>query len=135
VEDLTLGQSAERAHVVGEADITAFAAVSGDYNPVHMDETFAATSPFKGRIAHGMLAASYISALIGDELPGPGTVYLTQSLRFRHPVRIGDEVTTRVTVSAIDQARACVKLKTVCSVGEAVVLDGEALVMASRRGA
>ncbi len=134
LEDLSLGQSAERAHVVSEADITAFAALSGDFNPVHMDETFAAATPFKGRIAHGMLSAAYISALIAGELPGPGAIYLSQSLRFRRPVRIGDEVSTRVTISAIDERRARVTLRTACSVGGAVVLDGEALVLAPKRG-
>ena len=134
LEDLSVGQSAERSHVVSEGDITAFAQVSGDFNPVHMDEAFAATTPFKGRIAHGMLSAAYISALIAGELPGEGTIYMSQSLRFRRPVRIGDEVTTQVTITAIDEAKARVTLATTCSVDGAVVLDGEALVMAPRRG-
>ena len=134
LEDLSLGQSAERTHVVTEADITAFAEVSGDFNPVHMDEAFAATTPFKGRIAHGMLSAAYISALIAGELPGAGSIYMSQSLRFRRPVRIGDAVTTKVTVSEIDERRARVTLTTECLVGETVVLEGEALVMAPRRG-
>ena len=134
LEDLSLGQSAERTHVVTEADITAFAEVSGDFNPVHMDEVFAATTVFKGRIAHGMLSAAYISALIAGELPGAGSIYMSQSLRFRRPVRIGDEVTTQVSITAIDEAKARVTLATVCSVADKVVLDGEALVMAPRRG-
>ena len=133
LEDLKLGQSAERAHVVTEADITAFAEVSGDFNPVHMDEAFAQTTQFKGRIAHGMLSAAYISALLAGELPGPGAVYMSQSLRFRRPVRIGDEVTTKITVTAIDAEKARVTLSTVCSVEGKPVLDGEALVMAPRR--
>jgi 3-hydroxybutyryl-CoA dehydratase len=134
LEDLSLGQSAERTHVVSEADITAFAEVSGDFNPVHMDEAFAQTTQFKGRIAHGMLSAAYISALIAGELPGAGSIYMSQSLRFRRPVRIGDEVVTKVTVTEIDERRARVTLTTECSVDGAVVLDGEALVMAPRRG-
>ncbi len=134
LEDLSPGQSAERTHVVSEADITAFAEVSGDFNPVHMDEAFAQTTQFKGRIAHGMLSAAYISALIAAELPGAGSIYMSQSLRFRRPVRIGDEVVTKVTVTEIDERRARVTLTTECSVGGAVVLDGEALVMAPRRG-
>ena len=133
LEDLKLGQSAERAHVVTEADIVAFADVSGDFNPVHMDEAFAATTPFKGRIAHGMLSAAWLSALIAGDLPGPGTVYMSQSLRFRRPVRIGDEVVSRVEVTAIDAEKARVTLATVCSVEGKPVLDGEALVMAPRR--
>ena len=133
LEDLVLGQSAERAHVVTEADITAFAEVSGDFNPVHMDEAFAATTAFKGRIAHGMLSAAWLSALIAGDLPGPGTVYMSQSLRFRRPVRIGDEVVSRVEVTAIDAEKARVTLATVCSVEGKPVLDGEALVMAPRR--
>jgi 3-hydroxybutyryl-CoA dehydratase len=134
LEDLQLGLSAERAHVVTEADITAFAELSGDFNPVHMDEAFAATTPFGGRIAHGMLSAAYISALIASELPGAGTIYLSQSLRFRRPVRIGDEVVSRIEVTAIDAEKARVTLATVCSVDGKPVLEGEALVMAPRRG-
>ena len=133
LEDLKLGQSAERAHVVTEADIVAFADVSGDFNPVHMDEAFAATTQFKSRIAHGMLSAAWLSALIAGDLPGPGTVYMSQSLRFRRPVRIGDEVVSRVEVTAIDAEKARVTLATVCSVEGKPVLDGEALVMAPRR--
>ena len=135
LEDLKLGQSAERAHVVTEADITAFAEVSGDFNPVHMDEAFAVTTQFKGRIAHGMLSAAYISALIAAELPGAGSIYLSQALRFRRPVRIGDAVVTRVSVAEIDERRARVMLKTECLVADVVVLEGEAVVMAPRRGA
>jgi len=134
LEDLTLGLSAERTHVVTEADITAFAEVSGDFNPVHMDEAFAATTPFKSRIAHGMLSAAWLSALIAGELPGPGSIYLSQSLRFRRPVRIGDEVVSRIEVTAIDAEKARVTLATVCSVGGKPMLEGEALVMAPRRG-
>jgi len=134
LEDLELGLSAERAHVVTEADITAFAEVSGDFNPVHMDEAFAATTAFKGRIAHGMLSAAWLSALIAGDLPGPGTIYMSQSLRFRRPVRIGDEVVSRVEVTAIDTEKARVTLVTVCRVAGKDVLEGEALVMAPRRG-
>ena len=134
LEDLSVGQSAEREWTVSEAAIAAFAEVSGDANPVHLDETYAAATPFKGRIAHGMLAGSYISAVIGMQLPGPGTIYLSQSLRFRRPVRIGDVVRTRVSVVALDEAKAHVSLATVCSVGGKSVVEGEALVMVSRRG-
>ena len=96
-DELRVGQTAEITRVVGAADIEAFAAVSGDNNPVHLDEAYARGTPFGGRIAHGMLAAAYISAVLGTELPGPGAIYLSQSLRFRRPVKIGDPVTARVT--------------------------------------
>ena len=87
-DELSVGQTAETTHVVGAADIEAFAAVSGDVNPVHMDEAYARTTTFGGRIAHGMLAAAYISAVLGNQLPGPGAIYLSQSLRFRRPVTL-----------------------------------------------
>ena len=134
LEEMSVGQSAERSRVVGEADIAAFAEVSGDHNPVHMDETFAATTRFQGRIAHGMLSATYISAVLGEQLPGHGAIYVSQSLGFRRPVRIGDEVTVRVTVTAIDEAKGRVSLDTVCLVGGKAVIEGEALMMVSRRG-
>jgi 3-hydroxybutyryl-CoA dehydratase len=135
LEDLSVGQSAEHVHEVTEADINAFAAVSGDANPLHMDEAYAATTQFKGRIAHGMLGASYLSALLGNDLPGPGLVYLSQTLRFRRPIRIGDVVTARVRVTSIDQDKARVTLETQCLVGDKAAMDGEAVVMVERRGA
>ena len=95
LEDLSIGQTAERAHTVSEATIAAFAEVSGDHNPVHLDAAFAAQTPFKERIAHGMLSAAYISAVLGNDLPGPGAIYLSQTLAFRRPVKIGDVVTAR----------------------------------------
>ena len=133
LEDLSLGQSAQMTRIVAENDLATFAAVTGDDNPVHLDEAYAATTPFKGRIAHGMLSAGYISAVIGTKLPGPGTIYISQALRFRRPVRIGDEVETRVEITAIDADRARVTLATVCTVGGKVVVDGEAEIMAPRR--
>jgi 3-hydroxybutyryl-CoA dehydratase len=134
LEDLSVGQSAVRSRAVSEADIEAFAAVTGDRNPVHLDEAYAQGTAFKGRIAHGMLSAGYISALLGVDLPGPGAIYLSQSLRFRRPVRIGDTVEAKVTVAAIDLDKGRVTLQTVCSVGGKAVVDGEAVVMVSRRG-
>ena len=133
LEDLSLGQTAELQHVVTDADIRAFAEVSGDNNPVHLDETYAAATPFKTRIAHGMLSAGYISAVLGTRLPGPGAIYISQSMNFKRPVRIGDEVTTRATVSAIDAERARVTLATVCEVAGKPVVEGEAVVMVPRR--
>lgn len=135
LEDLSVGQSAELARVVAASDLEAFAAVTGDDNPVHLDETFAVTTSFGGRIAHGMLSAGYISAVIGTRLPGPGAIYISQTLRFRRPVRIGDTVTTRVEITGIDEARGRVTLKTVCTVGGKVVVEGEAEIMAPRRTA
>jgi 3-hydroxybutyryl-CoA dehydratase len=134
LEDMTVGQSAERARVVSEADITAFAEVSGDFNPVHMDEAFAATTRFQGRIAHGMLSATYISAVLGEILPGHGAIYISQALSFRRPVRIGDEVTARVTVTALDADKSRVSLDTVCLVGGKAVIEGQAVLMVPRRG-
>jgi len=135
LEDLGLGQSAERTWTVDAAAIDAFAAVSGDDNPLHTDEAYAATGPFHGRVAHGMLAASYISAVLGAQLPGAGAIYLAQTLRFLRPVRIGDEVKVTVTVTGIDPAKARVTLSTRCAVGRKSVVDGEAQVLVSRRGA
>ena len=132
-EDLSVGQSAELTSTVDEAAIQGFADVSGDHNPVHLDEAFAATTPFKTRIAHGMLSAAYISALIAGKLPGPGAIYLGQSLSFKRPVKIGDEVTVTATITALDAEKARVTLSTVCTVGGKTVLDGEALIMAPRR--
>lgn len=133
LEDLSLGQSVETAHTVTDADIVAFAKVSGDDNPLHLDEAYAAATPFKSRIAHGMLSAAYISAVLGTRLPGPGSIYVSQSINFKRPVRIGDEVRTRATVTGIDQERARVTLATVCEVEGKPVVEGEAVVLAPRR--
>src|SRR5262245_11313817 len=105
-DELSEGQSAEITRVVGAGDLEAFAAVSGDNNPVHLDEAYARTTTFGGRIAHGMLGAAYISAVLGTKLPGPGAIYLSQTLRFRRPVKIGDPVVARVTVKALDDKRS-----------------------------
>ena len=135
LEDLSVGQSAELVRTVAEADIVAFAAVTGDANPVHLDADYAATTSFGERIAHGMLSAGYISAVLGTTLPGPGAVYLSQSLAFKRPVKIGDEVTARVTVTAVDEAKARVTLATTCLVRGKAVVDGEAVVMVPRKAA
>ncbi|HRD45638.1 MAG TPA: MaoC family dehydratase [Caulobacter sp.] len=132
-EDLSIGQSAELTRTVDEKAIQGFADVSGDHNPVHLDEAFAATTQFKTRIAHGMLSAAFISALIAGKLPGPGAIYLGQTLSFKRPVKIGDEVTVTATITALDPEKARVTLSTVCTVGGKTVLDGEALIMAPRR--
>ena len=135
LEDLSIGQTAELVRVVGEADIVAFAEVTGDTNPVHLDAAYAATTSFGQRIAHGMLSAGYISGVLGTRLPGPGAIYLSQSLKFKRPVRIGDEVTAQVTVTDINDAKAQVTLSTVCKVNGKAVVDGEAVVMVPRKAA
>jgi 3-hydroxybutyryl-CoA dehydratase len=132
-EDLTVGQSAEIIKIVGAADVDAFAAVTGDTNPVHLDAAYAATTTFQGRIVHGMLSAAYISAVLGTKLPGPGAIYLSQSLRFRRPVKIGDPVVARVTVQSLDERRGHVTFTTKCQVDGKTAIDGEAVVMVPRR--
>ena len=129
IEDLQVGMTASYAKTVTEADIVLFAGVSGDNNAVHTNEEFARTAPFGGRIAHGFLTASVISAAVANRLPGPGTVYLGQQLRFRAPVRPGDTVHATVTVKSVDLAKARAVLDTVCTVDGQVVIDGEATVM------
>ena len=128
-EDLKPGMSATFAKTITEADIVLFAAVSGDNNAVHINEEFAQTTRFKGRIAHGMLTASVISAAIAGRLPGPGTVYLSQNLRFKAPVKPGDTVHATVTVVEMLPEKRRVSLTTVCRVRNKVVIDGDALVM------
>jgi 3-hydroxybutyryl-CoA dehydratase len=130
INELSVGMTASYEHVVTAEDVTAFAAVSGDHNPVHLDEAYAKTTRFKTRIAHGLLVASYISTVLADQLPGAGTVYLGQTLAFKAPVRLGDKVEARVTVSEIFADKGRVILKTQCRVGETVVIDGEATVLA-----
>ena len=125
-EELSVGQSAVYARTVTEADILMFAGVSGDYNPVHINEELAASTMFGGRIAHGMLSASFISAVLANHLPGPGTIYLSQTLKFKAPVKIGDTVVARVTVKELKTEKRRAVFSTVCSVGSTVVLDGEA---------
>jgi|SRR5450631_1549747 3-hydroxybutyryl-CoA dehydratase len=133
IEDLQVGMSASFAKTITEADIVLFAAASGDNNAVHINEEFAQTTQFKGRIAHGMLSASVISAAIAGRLPGPGTIYLGQNLRFKAPVRPGDTVHAAVTVKEVIPEKRRVALTTVCTVGDKVVIDGEALVMPTSR--
>lgn len=133
IEDLHEGMTASFAKTITEADIVLFAGVSGDNNAIHINEEFAAGTPFGGRIAHGFLTASVISAAIANRLPGPGTVYLSQQMAFRAPVRPGDTVHATVSVKTVDAARRRVTLETVCRVAGVVVIDGEALVMTTSR--
>jgi 3-hydroxybutyryl-CoA dehydratase len=133
IEDLEIGMTRHLRKEVTDRDIALFAEISTDHNPVHLDDAYARDTIFEGRIAHGMLTAGLISAVIGEQLPGHGTVYLGQSLKFMAPVRPGDVVTAVVTVLSIDHARRRVTLETRCAVGDTVVLKGEALVLAPSR--
>jgi 3-hydroxybutyryl-CoA dehydratase len=128
-EDLHIGQKASFGKTITEADILMFAAVSGDTNPVHINAEIAAASMFKERIAHGMLSAGLISAVLGTRLPGEGAIYLSQTLKFRAPVKIGDTVTATVEVTALDPAKKRVTLSTICTVAGKPVIEGEASVM------
>ena len=132
-EDLVVGQSATFSKTVTDADIVLFAGVSGDTNPVHLDAEYAAGTMFKTRIAHGMLSAGFISTVIGTKLPGPGAIYVGQTLKFKAPVRIGDTVTARVEVTGLVAEKKFVTLKTQCLVVGKVVIDGEATVMVPSR--
>ena len=130
IEELEVGMERSLRKVVTDHDINLFAEVSTDRNPVHLDEDYAQSTIFGGRIAHGMLTAGLISAVIGEQLPGHGTVYLGQNLKFMAPVRPGDMVEAVVRVMGIDHARRRVTLETFCRVGDTIVLKGEALVLA-----
>lgn len=125
-EDLQMGMSASVSRTVSEADILMFAGVSGDTNPVHLDEEFAASTMFGGRIAHGMLSAGLISAVFGTRLPGPGCIYLSQNLKFKAPVKVGDTVVARVTVKELKTEKRRAVFSTACTVRGTTVLDGEA---------
>lgn len=127
-EDLELGMTETYVKEVKSSDVVGFAEISGDRNPIHLSEHFAAKTPFGGRIAHGLYTASLISAVIGTRLPGPGAVYLSQTLHFRAPVRIGDHVEATVEVAELVEKGRCVKLACRCKVGDTLVLEGEALV-------
>ena len=132
-EDLQVGQTASVGKTITDADILLFAAVSTDTNPVHLNAEAAAASVFKERVAHGMLSAGLISAVLGTQLPGAGTIYLAQTLNFRRPVRIGDTVTATAEVLALDPAKKRATLRTTCTVGGKVVIDGEATVLPRSR--
>jgi 3-hydroxybutyryl-CoA dehydratase len=134
-EDLEVGQEASLSNTVSEADISAFADVSGDRNPVHLDAAYAASTMFKERIAHGMLSAAYISAVFGMKLPGPGSIYISQSLAFKAPVKIGDTVATTVKVVELIPEKKRVRFETVCTVNGKPVLTGEAQLMVPGRPA
>lgn len=132
-EDIEVGMTAVYSRTITESDIVLFCGISGDTNPVHLDETYAGKTLFRGTIAHGMLPASFISTILGTKLPGPGTIYVSQNCRFRAPVRAGDTVHARATVTAIDEKRRRVTLKTDCFVGKTCVIEGDAEVMVPAR--
>jgi 3-hydroxybutyryl-CoA dehydratase len=133
IDDLEPGMSESFEKTVSEHDVALFGEVSGDVNPVHFDEAFARTTLFKGRIAHGALTASYISTVLGMKMPGPGTIFLSCTTRFKAPVRIGDTVTAICTVREILREKRRVAFDCVCKVGDTVVIEGEAQVMAPAR--
>jgi 3-hydroxybutyryl-CoA dehydratase len=133
VEDLTVGMSAEIAKTITDADLVLFAGVSTDVNAIHMDEEYGKTTMFGGRIAHGMLTATLISAVLGNRLPGPGAIYVSQNLRFKAPVRPGDTVHAKVTVKEVIAEKSRAVFDTVCTVGDKVVIEGEAMLMPTSR--
>ncbi len=135
LDDLKAGMTAIFAKTITDADIVMFAGVSGDMNPVHLNHDYASQTRFGGRIVHGMLTASFISAVLGTKLPGPGCIYVSQNLRFLAPVRVGDTVCARVTVVNVDQESKRVKVETTCTVGDKAVVAGEAELVVPRRAA
>ncbi|MDE2181469.1 MAG: MaoC family dehydratase [Alphaproteobacteria bacterium] len=135
IDELKPGMSESFARTVSERDIEQFGEVSGDTNPMHFDETFAKSTVFNGRIAHGVLSASYISTVFGMKMPGPGTIFLSLVTRFKAPVRIGDTVTATCTVREVIVPKRRVVFDCVCKVKDTVVVEGEATVMAPPRPA
>lgn len=133
IEDLEVGMTAIFAKTITEADIVLFAAASGDNNPIHINEEFAKSTPFGGRIAHGFLTASVISAAVANRLPGPVAVYISQQMSFKAPVRPGDTVEATVLVKEVNLGRTRVVLETTCRVGGTLVIEGEALVKTTSR--
>ncbi|HEX3484971.1 MAG TPA: MaoC family dehydratase [Micropepsaceae bacterium] len=133
LEDLSIGQSASYSRTISESDIQQFGAVSGDLNPLHFDEDYAKTTIFRGRIAHGMLSASFLSTVLGTQLPGAGSIFLSATIRFKAPVRIGDTVVASCTVREIDSVKGRVIFDCVCKVGETVVIEGDAMVKVPSR--
>ena len=134
LEDLSIGMTSSFEKTITDKDIQAFAAITGDTNPVHLDDEYAATTPFKARIAHGMMSAGLISTVLGTQLPGPGCIYLDQQIKFRAPVFIQDTVVATVTVEDINQRRGRVTLKTQCFVNHKLVADGTASMMVDKKG-
>ena len=132
-EDLEEGMTDVFAKTITDADVMGFAGVSGDTNPLHLNHEFASGTIFKGRIAHGMLTASLISTVIGTKLPGPGCIYVSQNLRFRAPVRIGDTVTATCMVTKLIPEKRLIELSTMCTVAEKPVVEGDATILVPSR--
>jgi 3-hydroxybutyryl-CoA dehydratase len=126
IDEIQIGMIASYSQTISDADVKAFAGISGDRNPVHLNEEYADQSRFKKRIAHGLLTASFFSAIFGTKLPGEGCVYASQNLQFKRPVYLGDTVTAKVTVVAIDVAKKRVTFETICTVKRKVVTAGTA---------
>lgn len=126
IEKIIIGMEISYSQTITDADIKAFAALSGDRNPIHMDEDYAKKSRFKNRIAHGLLPASFFSALFGTQIPGTGCVYVSQNLQFKKPIFIGDTVIASAIVTKIDLSKRRVFFRTACKVNEKIVIDGEA---------
>lgn len=126
IEDIEIGMEVSYSQTITDADVKSFAGISGDRNPVHMDEEYAESSRFKKRIAHGMMSASYFSALFGTKIPGEGCVYVAQSLQFKRPVYLGDTLIATVIVTKIDLDKRRVFFRTTCKVKNKIVIDGEA---------
>lgn len=133
LEDLQIGQSAELTRHVDDAAVRAFAEVSGDFNPLHLDEEYARRTPFRGRIAHGALIASFLSGVLGNELPGPGAIFVRMDIGFQRPVRIGDTLVAKATVQAIDFKTRIVTMDCACTVGDEVAMTAIATVMVRTR--
>ncbi len=131
-DDIAEGMSGEFAKVLSDSDVRTFADVSGDHNPIHIDEAYAKTTIFGGRIAHGMHTASMISAALGSVFPGPGWVYIEQNLKFKAPVPVGSEVTALVVATKLMPDKGFVEFATTCRVNGKIVLDGTAILMAPR---
>ena len=132
-EDLAVGMSASMTRTITESDVAKFATVTGDHNPLHLDPEYAATTIFKERIAHGMLTASFIPAVFATKLPGGGGIYVSQNLKFRAPVKIGDSVTARVEITGLIPEKHFATFKTQCFVGDKLVVDGEATLLVPSR--
>jgi 3-hydroxybutyryl-CoA dehydratase len=134
IDELSVGQTASFTKTISETDVYMFAGITGDFNPAHINETYAQNTAFKTRIAHGMLSAGLISNVLGNQLPGPGTIYMQQQLNFRAPVTIGDTITATVEIIEVLLDKKRVRLKTYCTnQNQVVVLDGEAMISPPRK--
>ena len=132
-EDLEEGMEDAFAKTITDADVITFAGISGDTNPIHLNHEFASETMFEGQVAHGMLTASFISTVIGTKLPGPGCIYVSQDLRFKAPVKVGDTVTATCTVTRMIPEKRMIEMETICSVRGKPVLDGRATILVPSR--